>query len=75
MRSSWVTSKYHARRVWVIWKTVASGKPPAVVHYTPLDPFDPSHWCGNSADALAVFREVFGILNAWGGFPIPARSE
>ena len=70
-----VTSKYHTRRVSVIWRKVIRGKPSAIVHYTAQDPFDPPHWYSNSADALAVFREVFGILNTWAGFPIPARNE
>jgi uncharacterized SAM-binding protein YcdF (DUF218 family) len=70
-----VTSKYHVRRVAVIWKAVTRGRPPAVVRYTPEDPFDPPHWYSNTADALTVSREVFGILNAWAGFPIPARTE
>jgi hypothetical protein len=30
-----VISKYHVRRVSVIWKTVTDGRPPAVVRYTP----------------------------------------
>jgi uncharacterized SAM-binding protein YcdF (DUF218 family) len=68
-----ITSKYHARRVKVIWHSLVGDRPEAIVRYTPDDPFVPSRWWGSTADAMAVSREWFGLLNAWAGFPV--KSE
>jgi uncharacterized SAM-binding protein YcdF (DUF218 family) len=69
-----ITSKYHTRRVRVIWSKLAGGAPQAIVRYTPYDPDDPDRWWRNSSDGLAVTREVFGLLNAWAGFPLKPRD-
>jgi uncharacterized SAM-binding protein YcdF (DUF218 family) len=68
-----ITSKYHARRVKVIWHAFFGNHPEAIVRYTPDDPFEPDRWWHNTQDALAVSREVFGLINAWVGFPV--KSE
>lgn len=71
-----VTSKYHARRVRVIWNLM-TGKDaaPAIVRYTPEEPYDAARWWSNTGDALATFRELFGIVNARAGFPIAPRDR
>jgi uncharacterized SAM-binding protein YcdF (DUF218 family) len=69
-----VTSKSHTRRVRVIWDAVVRN-PPAVIRYKPSDPFDPSRWWRTTTDALASFREAFGILNVWAGLPIAPRER
>jgi uncharacterized SAM-binding protein YcdF (DUF218 family) len=68
-----ITSKYHTRRVKAIWHTLVGTRPEAIVRYTPQDPFDADRWWGNTADAMSVSREWFGLLNAWAGFPV--KSE
>lgn len=68
-----ITSKYHARRVKVIWHALVGDRPEAIVRYTPDDPFVPSRWWRNAADAMSVTHEWFGLLNAWAGFPV--KSE
>jgi uncharacterized SAM-binding protein YcdF (DUF218 family) len=68
-----VTSKYHTRRVKRIWLTLVGTRPEAIVRYTPQDPFDASRWWRNTADAMSVSREWFGLLNAWAAFPM--KSE
>lgn len=72
-RAILITSKYHARRVKVTWHALVGSGPEAIVRYTPDDPFEPGHWWRNTADAMAVSREWFGLLNAWAGFPV--KSE
>jgi uncharacterized SAM-binding protein YcdF (DUF218 family) len=68
-----ITSKYHARRVKVIWRALVGNRPEAIVRYTPDDPFEPERWWRNTEDAMSVSREWFGLLNAWSGFPV--KSE
>jgi uncharacterized SAM-binding protein YcdF (DUF218 family) len=68
-----VTSKYHARRVKVIWRALVGNRPEAIVRYTPDDPFEPRRWWRTTGDAMAVSREWFGLLNAWAGFPVKAE--
>jgi uncharacterized SAM-binding protein YcdF (DUF218 family) len=68
-----ITSKYHARRVKVIWHALVGDHPEAIVRYTPDDPFEPARWWHNTADAMAVSRELFGLANVWTGFPV--KSE
>ena len=67
-----ITSKFHARRVRIIWHSLA-GRLPGIVRYTPDDPFQPSRWWHDSSDAEAVAHEYLGIVNAWAGFPM--KSE
>ena len=68
-----ITSKYHARRVKVIWHELVGNHPEAIVRYTQDDPFQAARWWRNTADAMAVSRECFGLLNAWARFPV--KSE
>ena len=68
-----ITSDYHTRRVRTLWRVLAGDKPPAIVRYTPEEAFDAAHWWRDTADAWAVSREWFGLLNAWARFPV--RSE
>jgi uncharacterized SAM-binding protein YcdF (DUF218 family) len=55
-----VTSKPHSRRVRATWRALVGDFPHAIVRHT--------------ADALAVSREVFGLMNVWAGFPVHPRS-
>ncbi len=69
-----VTSKYHTRRVKVIWQTLAGDRhDEAIVRYAPDDPFQPRRWWRNTADAMSVSREWFGLLNVWAGFPVSSE--
>jgi uncharacterized SAM-binding protein YcdF (DUF218 family) len=68
-----ITSKYHTRRVKRIWLNLVGTHSEAIVRYTPDDPFDPDRWWRNTADAMSVSREWFGLINAWAGFPM--KSE
>jgi uncharacterized SAM-binding protein YcdF (DUF218 family) len=68
-----ITSKYHARRVKVLWRVLAGQSGEAIVRYTPDDPFRPDRWWRNTGDAMSVTRELFGLVNAWAGFPV--KSE
>jgi uncharacterized SAM-binding protein YcdF (DUF218 family) len=68
-----ITSNYHTRRVQVLWRTIVGEHPEAIVRYTPNDQFDAAHWWRDTADAWAVSREWFGLMNAWARFPV--RSE
>jgi hypothetical protein len=65
-----VTSKPHSRRVRAIWHAVVGNSPQAVVRYAESDAFDPEHWWRRTSDALAVSREVLGMMNVWAGFPV-----
>jgi uncharacterized SAM-binding protein YcdF (DUF218 family) len=65
-----ITSKYHTRRVRVLWRSLAGSGTEAIVRYTPDDPFDASRWWRNTNDATRVSHEWFGLLNAWAGFPL-----
>ena len=68
-----ITSKYHTRRVKVVWRALAGNRLEAIVRFAADDPFEPRRWWRNTADALSVSREWFGLLNTWAGFPI--KSE
>jgi uncharacterized SAM-binding protein YcdF (DUF218 family) len=70
-----VTSKSHTRRVRVIWNAVPHSRQLAVIRYSGEEPFDADHWWRTTTDALAAFREAFGILNVWAGFPIAPRER
>jgi uncharacterized SAM-binding protein YcdF (DUF218 family) len=70
-----VTSKPHSRRVRATWRALVGEGPPAIVRYASADPYDSQRWWRHTRDALAVSREVFGLLNVWAGFPVqPARA-
>jgi len=68
-----ITSKYHTRRVKVVWLALAGSRLEAIVRYAEGDPFEPRRWWRNTADAQSVSREWFALLNTWAGFPI--KSE
>ncbi len=72
-----VTSKPHTRRVRSTWARLVGSRPRVVVRAARDDPFDAEHWWQNTDDALAVSREVLGLLNALAGYPIQpaARSS
>jgi len=70
-----VTSKSHTRRVRVIWNAIAGRKVRMIVRSVPREAYDEDHWWRTTTDALATFRETFGILNAWAGFPIAPRER
>lgn len=65
-----VTSKPHSRRVRATWRAVVGSEPRAVVRYAGSDAFDGHRWWERTGDALAVSREVFGLMNVWAGFPV-----
>ncbi len=65
-----VTSKPHSRRVRATWRAVVGDSRPATVRYSTEDPFNPARWWGRTRDAFAVWREVFGLVNVWAGFPL-----
>lgn len=70
-----VTSKAHARRVRATWRTLGGERSRAVVRYARDDPFEPGAWWRSTSDALAVSREMLGMMNLWAGFPVrPGRS-
>ncbi|MBI3780596.1 MAG: YdcF family protein [candidate division NC10 bacterium] len=65
-----VTSKAHTRRVRALWRALVGNSPRAIVRYAADDPYDPGRWWRHTGDALAVSREVFGLMNLWAGFPL-----
>ena len=65
-----VTSKPHSRRLKATWGALVGDAPQAVVRYATEDPYDPARWWQQTRDALAVSREVFGLMNVWAGFPV-----
>jgi uncharacterized SAM-binding protein YcdF (DUF218 family) len=67
-----VTSKPHSRRVRATWRALVGDSPHAIVRHATADPYDADHWWRRTRDALAVSREVFGLLNVWAGFPVRA---
>ena len=71
-----VTSKPHTRRVRAIWGALVGNTPEVIVRYAREDPFNPARWWRNTKDALAVSREVLGMMNVWTGFPVqPDRQR
>lgn len=70
-----VSSKAHTRRVRVVWDSIGGNRVAAIVRYTQEEPYDAARWWSNTSDALATFRELFGILNARAGFPIEPRND
>ncbi len=65
-----ITPKAHSRRVRATWRALIGDSHPAIVRYATEDPFDPVRWWGRTRDAFAVWREVFGLMNVWAGFPL-----
>jgi uncharacterized SAM-binding protein YcdF (DUF218 family) len=65
-----VTSRPHTRRVRGTWRALVGDTPQALVRYATEEPYDAARWWRHTPDALAVSREVFGLLNVWAGFPV-----
>lgn len=65
-----VTTKAHTRRVHTLWRQLSGGRGRAIVRAASSDRFSPEHWWRNTADVLAVVREIMGLLNAWMGLPL-----
>jgi uncharacterized SAM-binding protein YcdF (DUF218 family) len=71
-----VTSKTHSRRVRATWSAVVGSSPRAIIRYAEEEPYHSERWWRNTRDALAVSREVFGLMNVWAGFPVqPDRQR
>jgi uncharacterized SAM-binding protein YcdF (DUF218 family) len=70
-----VTSKPHTRRVKATWQSLVGPTPKAEVRFGWDDEYNPERWWHNTEDALAVSREVFGLLNVWVGFPVRPDRE
>ena len=70
-----VTSRPHTRRVRTTWRILAGSSPRLIVRFAREDPFDPGRWWRDPGDALAVSREVLGLLNAWAGFPVRPADD
>jgi uncharacterized SAM-binding protein YcdF (DUF218 family) len=69
-----VTSKYHTRRVKIIWRALAGSRlDEVIVRYASDDPFQPRRWWRNTSDALLVSREWLGLFNVWAGFPVSSE--
>jgi uncharacterized SAM-binding protein YcdF (DUF218 family) len=70
-----ITSKPHTRRVRTIWHKLVGSDPRAIVRFANGDPYDGAHWWRHTQDALGIVREILGLLNVWGGFPLrPSQS-
>jgi uncharacterized SAM-binding protein YcdF (DUF218 family) len=65
-----VTSKAHTRRVRTIWWARVGSSPGAVVRYATEDGYDPGRWWRHTRDMAVVSWEIFGLVNAWAGFPL-----
>jgi uncharacterized SAM-binding protein YcdF (DUF218 family) len=70
-----VTSPEHTRRVGTLWKKLVGQHFALIVHAAEQDPVDPDHWWRNTRDALTVFREMLGLINAWAGLPVRPHSK
>jgi len=68
-----VSSKFHTRRVSVIWWKLVGAHPQALVHYARTDRLDIDHWWQSTRSFMAVSREWAGIANALLGFPLATR--
>jgi uncharacterized SAM-binding protein YcdF (DUF218 family) len=70
-----VTSPQHTRRVRALWGKIAGGDLRLIVRGAPQDPFDADHWWRDTHDALAVVREILGLVNVWLGLPVRPPSN
>jgi uncharacterized SAM-binding protein YcdF (DUF218 family) len=68
-----VTSKAHSRRVRATWHVLFPDLD-ARIRVASDDPYDGRYWWRRTHDALAVSREVSGLLNVWAGFPVLPES-
>jgi len=65
-----VSSRFHGRRIQVLWGMLVGNSPRAIVRYATGDPFDASAWWLTTGDSMSVAREYAAILNGWLGFPL-----
>jgi uncharacterized SAM-binding protein YcdF (DUF218 family) len=65
-----VTSRPHTRRVRATWRALVGDTPVAVVRFAQDEPYAAARWWRHRVEALAVSRELFGLLNVWAGFPL-----
>jgi uncharacterized SAM-binding protein YcdF (DUF218 family) len=70
-----VTSPPHTRRVRTLWTKLVRENRKAIVRAAFEHQFDADHWWRNTHDALAVVREMLGLMNAWAGLPVRPRSN
>jgi len=70
-----VTSPPHTRRVRALWTRLAPADRQLVLRAAYEDPYDADHWWRNTRDALAVSREILGLLNAWAGLPVRPHAS
>jgi uncharacterized SAM-binding protein YcdF (DUF218 family) len=68
-----VTSKYHARRVGLVWSHIAGGRSRGIVRTARRDPFSLDDWWRDPRSTRAVIREYVGLLDLWAGFPVARR--
>jgi uncharacterized SAM-binding protein YcdF (DUF218 family) len=67
-----VTSKYHARRVSVVWQQLAGAGPRGLLRTASGDPFSPKSWWRDHRFVIRVAREYLGLLTA--ALPLPAMT-
>jgi uncharacterized SAM-binding protein YcdF (DUF218 family) len=65
-----VTSRFHARRVKVIWRRIAGRSERACVRTAKDVSFTPGTWFTDKGDLSQVAHEVFGLLNVRMGNPL-----
>lgn len=71
-----ITSKYHTRRLHLLWRRLASDRAPRlIVRASRNDPFDPSAWWEDRRFILAVIREYLGLIHAQLGLPVGYRVQ
>jgi uncharacterized SAM-binding protein YcdF (DUF218 family) len=70
-----VTSRPHTRRLRATWRALVGDTPQALVRYAQDGPYAAARWWRHPLEALAVSREVFGLLNVWAGFPVRQASR
>jgi uncharacterized SAM-binding protein YcdF (DUF218 family) len=66
-----VTSKYHARRVSVLWMQAAGSRIRGVMRTPSGDSFSPATWWLDRRSLFRVSREYVGLATA--GLPLPTR--
>jgi len=70
-----VTNKAHTRRVHLIWTKYFGFRGTAIVHGVSGDNFAADQWWRDTGSMHQVVHEVLGIVNAWTGMPVQARSQ
>jgi uncharacterized SAM-binding protein YcdF (DUF218 family) len=70
-----ITAKPQSRRARAIWHKLAGSDLRGIVRFANGDPYDGAHWWRHTHDALDIVREVLGLLNVWGGFPLRASES